>query len=132
MSRLLVTGGAGFIGANFVRYWAEKYPSDYVCVLDALTYAGNRQSLEPLLVQGKVAFVEGNICDQSLVESLLREHRIEAMVTKNSGGAMTRAKIDAATDLGIPIVMIDRPELPAGITTVDTVEDAIAWVQRLV
>ena len=64
--------------------------------------------------------------------ALLREHRIEAMVTKNSGGAMTRAKIDAATDLGIPIVMIDRPELPAGITTVDTVEDAIAWVQRLV
>ncbi|BBY97688.1 cobalt-precorrin-6A reductase [Mycolicibacterium fallax] len=64
--------------------------------------------------------------------ALLREHRIEAMVTKNSGGAMTRAKIDAATDLGIPIVMIDRPGLPAGITTVDTVEDAIAWVQRLV
>lgn len=80
MSRLLVTGGAGFIGANFVRYWAEKYPSDYVCVLDALTYAGNRQSLEPLLVQGKVAFVEGNICDQSLVESLLREHRIDTLV----------------------------------------------------
>lgn len=63
--------------------------------------------------------------------ALLREHRIDALVTKNSGGAMTRAKIDAATDLGIAIVMIDRPGLPAGIDSVDSAEDAVGWVQRL-
>ncbi|MBX5485240.1 Precorrin-6A reductase [Mycolicibacterium hassiacum DSM 44199] len=62
---------------------------------------------------------------------LLREHRIDALVTKNSGGTMTRAKVDAAAALGIPVVMIDRPPLPAGVTTVGTVDDAVAWVSSL-
>ena len=53
---------------------------------------------------------------ESLLE-LLRDHRIDALVTKNSGGAMTRAKIDAAQALGVPVIMVDRPSLPAGVTT---------------
>jgi precorrin-6A/cobalt-precorrin-6A reductase len=61
--------------------------------------------------------------------SLLREHRIDALVTKNSGGAMTRPKLDAAAALDIPIVMVERPPLPAGVTTVSTVEDAAWWVR---
>jgi precorrin-6A/cobalt-precorrin-6A reductase len=59
---------------------------------------------------------------------LLQEHRIDALVTKNSGGEMTRAKLDAAAALGVAIVMVDRPALPDGVSTVATVEDAEAWV----
>ncbi len=63
--------------------------------------------------------------------ALLREHRIDALVTKNSGGEMTRAKLDAAAALGIPVVMVQRPPLPAGVTTVGSVEAAAEWVARL-
>ena len=63
--------------------------------------------------------------------ALLRAHRIDVLVTKNSGGAMTRPKIDAAAALGIPVVMIDRPALPAGVHTVGTVEEALAWLRGL-
>jgi precorrin-6A/cobalt-precorrin-6A reductase len=60
---------------------------------------------------------------------LLQEHRIDALVTKNSGGPMTRPKLDAAAALGVPVVMVDRPPLPAGVETVSTVDDAVAWVK---
>src|SRR5207248_1998267 len=60
---------------------------------------------------------------------LLRDHRIDALVTKNSGGAMTRPKLDAAAALGVAVVMVDRPPLPAGVTTVSTVVDAADWVR---
>jgi precorrin-6A/cobalt-precorrin-6A reductase len=60
--------------------------------------------------------------------ALLREHRIDALVTKNSGGAMTRPKLDAASALGIAVVMVDRPALPAGVLTVSTVDAAADWV----
>ncbi len=60
--------------------------------------------------------------------TLLRDHRIEVLVTKNSGGALTRAKLDAAADLGIPVVMIDRPELPPGVAVVDSIDAAADWV----
>lgn len=62
---------------------------------------------------------------------LLREHGIGALVTKNSGGDMTRAKLDAAAALDIPVVMVARPPLPAGIATVGTVAEAAAWVAGL-
>lgn len=60
---------------------------------------------------------------------LLREHRIDALVTKNSGGAMTRPKLDAAQALGVAVVMVARPPLPAGVATVDGVDAAAAWVR---
>jgi precorrin-6A/cobalt-precorrin-6A reductase len=60
---------------------------------------------------------------------LLREHHIDALVTKNSGGDMTRAKVDAAEALGVPVVMVDRPPLPQGVMTVRTVDDAADWVR---
>jgi precorrin-6A/cobalt-precorrin-6A reductase len=61
--------------------------------------------------------------------ALMKDHRIDALVTKNSGGDMTRAKLDAAATLGIPVVMVDRPPLPAGVQTVSTVDEAAAWVR---
>ncbi|BBZ16689.1 cobalt-precorrin-6A reductase [Mycolicibacterium gadium] len=60
---------------------------------------------------------------------LLRAHRIDALVTKNSGGAMTRPKLDAAAALSIPVVMVERPALPPDVLTVSTVDDAVAWVR---
>jgi len=63
--------------------------------------------------------------------ALLREHRIDALVTKNSGGDMTRAKLDAAGALGIPVVMVARPQLPAGVAAVGTVQEAADWVAEL-
>jgi precorrin-6A/cobalt-precorrin-6A reductase len=59
---------------------------------------------------------------------LMRRHRIDAMVTKNSGGDMTRPKLDAAAESGIAVIMVDRPPLPDGVDTVDTVEQAVAWL----
>jgi dTDP-glucose 4,6-dehydratase len=67
--RMLVTGGAGFIGANFVHYTLRNYPQYEVTVLDALTYAGNRDSLSP--AGDTVRFVHGNICDTELVDGLI-------------------------------------------------------------
>jgi precorrin-6A/cobalt-precorrin-6A reductase len=61
--------------------------------------------------------------------TLLRDHRIDALVTKNSGGPMTRPKLDAAAALGVAVVMVDRPPLPAGVRTVATVDAAAAWVR---
>ncbi|MEV0671780.1 cobalt-precorrin-6A reductase [Mycobacterium sp. NPDC050441] len=61
--------------------------------------------------------------------ALLREHRIDALVTKNSGGAMTEPKLRAAETAGVPVVMVDRPPLPPGVRTVATVEEAAAWVK---
>ena len=59
MARLLVTGGAGFIGANFVHYWAGRHADDRVVVLDALTYAGNRASLDGLNGRRPLALPRG-------------------------------------------------------------------------
>jgi precorrin-6A/cobalt-precorrin-6A reductase len=63
--------------------------------------------------------------------ALMREHRIDALVTKNSGGDMTRAKLDAAAALHVPVVMVARPPLPAGVAAVGTVQEAADWVARL-
>ena len=76
--RLLVTGGAGFIGSNFVHYWLERYPDDHVVVYDLLTYAGNRPNLAA--VEDRIVFVQGDICDRELAESTLRDERVEVVV----------------------------------------------------
>jgi dTDP-glucose 4,6-dehydratase len=77
---LLVTGGAGFIGANFVHYWLKNNSQDKVVVLDALTYAGNRASLKSVDDNPNFAFVHGDICDTALVEDLLKEKSIDTIV----------------------------------------------------
>jgi dTDP-glucose 4,6-dehydratase len=76
--RILVTGGAGFIGSNFVRFWIDRHPDDHVVVLDLLTYAGNRASLDD--VEERLAFVEGDIGDRELAERVLRDEEIDTIV----------------------------------------------------
>lgn len=80
MRRLLVTGGAGFIGANFVHHWLEAHPDDAVIVLDALTYAGNLASLRATAAGARATFVHGDIRDAPLVERLLRDECIDTVV----------------------------------------------------
>lgn len=77
---LLVTGGAGFIGANFVHHWLRAHPGDRVVVLDALTYAGHLDNLAPSRENPKLRFVEGDIGDEAQVLALLREESIQTLV----------------------------------------------------
>jgi dTDP-glucose 4,6-dehydratase len=76
--RLVVTGGAGFIGSNFCRWWIEHHPGDHLVVIDALTYAGTRTNL--LGIEGAITFVELDITDRSAVESLLRDQSLDTVV----------------------------------------------------
>jgi dTDP-glucose 4,6-dehydratase len=75
---VLVTGGAGFIGSNFVRYWVDSHPDDRVVVYDALTYAGNRDSLQDL--EARIGFVKGDIGDLELGQRTLSEEAIDVVV----------------------------------------------------
>ena len=77
---LLVTGGAGFIGTNFVRHWLAKTQHGRVIVLDALTYAGNLDNLSGLEGNLRFAFVRGDICDEGTVRALIEEHQIDTIV----------------------------------------------------
>jgi dTDP-glucose 4,6-dehydratase len=67
---ILVTGGAGFIGSNFILHWLERYPQDKIINLDALTYAGNPANLDPVADESNYVFIEGNINDQALVNKI--------------------------------------------------------------
>ncbi len=80
MRRLLVTGGAGFIGSNFVDHWLGAHPRDRVVVLDALTYAGNPANLADAHERESFRFVRGDVADTALVETLLREEVLDTIV----------------------------------------------------
>ena len=67
MKSLLVTGGAGFIGSNFVHYWLERYPEDRIVIVDALTYAGNRDNLTGVSVDANLRFEHADINDTCLL-----------------------------------------------------------------
>jgi dTDP-glucose 4,6-dehydratase len=75
---LLITGAAGFIGSNFVRYWRRERPGDRVVALDALTYAGCRENLAD--VADEITFVAGDIGNRELIEHLLREYQVDVVV----------------------------------------------------
>ncbi|MDE1467453.1 dTDP-glucose 4,6-dehydratase [Aurantiacibacter sp. D1-12] len=77
MANLLITGGAGFIGGNFVHFWAARHPEDKLIVLDSLTYAGNRATIAGV---EQAELVVGDIRDTALVEKLLRNHDVDTLV----------------------------------------------------
>ena len=76
--QLLITGGAGFIGSNFVRYWVDHHPEDRVVAYDLLTYAGNRANLDDL--GDRVGFVQADVADPVAAEQALRDHHIDVIV----------------------------------------------------
>ena len=80
MRKLLVTGGAGFIGSNFIRYWIGQHPDDRVVNLDMLTYAGNLENLTAVQDAPGYRFVRGDITDQLFVRQLMEEEQIDTVV----------------------------------------------------
>ena len=78
--KYLVTGGAGFIGSNFLHYVVKKYPEDEFICLDALTYAGNYCNLFPILKEKNFKFVKGNIADEKFVNELFDEEKIDIVI----------------------------------------------------
>jgi dTDP-glucose 4,6-dehydratase len=80
MKNLLITGGAGFIGSNFVRYMLDNVPEVQIFNLDALTYAGSLENLGDLSDPERHTFIEGDICDRPTIDKLLHEHRIDTVV----------------------------------------------------
>src|SRR3990172_3223605 len=80
MRRMLVTGGAGFIGSNFVRHMRGAHPGDRILVLDKLTYAGNLENLRFLEGEANFSFVKGGIEDFALVDGLFEREKIDTVV----------------------------------------------------
>jgi dTDP-glucose 4,6-dehydratase len=77
---LLITGGAGFIGSNFVHHWLANSWTGHLVVFDALTYAGNIENLSDLKDDPRYTFVRGDICDETAVRTLLQQHQIDTLV----------------------------------------------------
>ncbi|MGC9962528.1 MAG: dTDP-glucose 4,6-dehydratase [Acidimicrobiales bacterium] len=94
--RLLITGGAGFIGSNFARYWSVRHAGDALVVLDVLTYAGNRENLADLEGDGRVVFVHGDIADEALVAETIGSHRIDTIVNFAAESHNSLAVLDPA------------------------------------
>ena len=80
MKRLMVTGGAGFIGSNFARYMLKRHPDYEIVVYDKLTYAGNLDNLADLADNPRYAFVQGDICDAKEVRETIQRHQIDTIV----------------------------------------------------
>lgn len=94
MKRILVTGGAGFIGANFVRMVLDEHPDTFILNLDVLTYAGNLENLQDYTDNPNHVFVKGDICDADLVARLIDEHAIDAMVNFAAESHVDRSLVE--------------------------------------
>ena len=77
---ILVTGGCGFIGSNFVRYMLEKHPTYTIVNYDKLTYAGNLENLEGIEDHPQYKFVKGDICDRTAVEAAVRQYQVDVII----------------------------------------------------
>ena len=78
--KILVTGGAGFIGGNFAHLMVNKYPEDEIVVLDALTYAGNLETLAPVMDKPNFRFVKGDITDREFIDQLFEKEKFDIVV----------------------------------------------------
>ena len=96
MSAILITGGAGFIGANFVHYWVASHPEDRVVVLDALTYAGNLANLAPVWENPRFRFYAGKIQDQTVLKGIFRAEGITRLVNFAAESHNDRSMLDPA------------------------------------
>ena len=78
--KILITGGAGFIGSNYAHYRFENHPNDEIVVLDKLTYAGNKDNLSDLLSEARFKFVQGDIANQEFIEKLFKDEEFDIVV----------------------------------------------------
>ena len=78
--KIIVTGGAGFIGGNFVHYMVNKYPTDQIVCLDLLTYAGNMETLEPVMDNPNFSFVKGDIADRKFIYELFETEKPDVVI----------------------------------------------------
>src|SRR3989344_1396700 len=92
--KLLVPGGAGFMPSDFVRFWLENHPEDKIIVLDKLTYAGNLENLSSVEKNPNFKFVKGDICDETLVNTLVKE--VDAVVHYAAESHVDRSILDPA------------------------------------
>jgi len=92
--KLLVTGGAGFIGSNFVRYMLDKYKDYKIVNLDKLTYAGNLENVKDLEANRRHSFVKGDICDLRLVEKLVKQEEVDVIVNFAAETHVDRSIVD--------------------------------------
>ena len=92
--KLLVTGGAGFIGANFILYWMKHHPDDSIVNLDKLTYAGNLKTLKSVSSNPNYEFVKGDICDRPLVDRVIAD--VDCVVHFAAETHVDRSIVDAA------------------------------------
>ena len=94
MKKVLVTGGAGFIGSNYVHLHAEKYPDDKLYVLDKLTYAGNLDNINDLIGAGKVEFIKGDIADSGYINNLFAREKFDTVINFAAETHVDRSIID--------------------------------------
>ncbi|PIQ79220.1 dTDP-glucose 4,6-dehydratase [Candidatus Peregrinibacteria bacterium CG11_big_fil_rev_8_21_14_0_20_41_10] len=78
--KVLITGGAGFIGTNYVYYHLDKYPEDEIVVLDKLTYAGNLENIQPLLDENKIRFIKGDIADWHFIDKFFSDEKFNLVI----------------------------------------------------
>lgn len=140
--KVLVSGGAGFIGSNFIRHLHQAYPNYQITNLDLLTYSGNRKNLLDLETSDQYTFVQGDICDKNLVESLLKECSFDAVVNFAAESHVdrslrssydfirtnvvgTHALIEAAKQFKLPLfVQISTDEVYGDVGSGESKEDA--------
>ena len=92
--KILVTGGAGFIGSNFIYYQLKNHPEDSVVCLDDLTYAGNLSTLKEAMEKDNFTFIKGNIADRDLVDRVFAEHRPDIVVNFAAESHVDRSILD--------------------------------------